>query len=158
MSIVRVSADQKNKRVFGFRAWHPSSRQMVHVRACGFDDIDENAIIVAPGKDTPSIVKMGEIVLLQDTNTRTVDGRIVYEGDIVVVEVQNEFGSFEEVIGEVTFEVRQWGYNIKIMNSSGLQLTGAMSVVDVIGNVFEGIDKDKQEFYDKQKRHKGGKK
>lgn len=158
MAILRISADQKNKRIIGFRAWHRGLRQMVHVRSCNFDIADEQAEIITPFSQTTSIAQMKELVLLQDTNSYAADGRHVYEGDIIVVELENQFGSFERCIGEVAFDEVIWGYNVKLFSGSGLPLTGRINVLDIIGNVFQGIDESKQKEYGEQKRIQGGKK
>lgn len=158
MTYVRRSTDGKHTRTIGFRAWHRGLRQMVHVSSANFDSMTEPAVIVLPGNPVAERAQMKELVLLQDTNSFDASGHPVFEGDIIVVELQNQFGSMERAIGEVIFDPVQWGYNVKLYAGSGLPLTGQINVLDIIGNVFQGIDETKRKNYAKQARAKGNKK
>jgi len=157
MSIVRISSDHKLRRVIGFKAWHKGLKRMTLVRSCHFDSVDEVAELLLPEEKVSFKAQMKELILLQNTNSITTEGREVYEGDIVLVEVENIFGSFEHAVAEVIFDDEQWGYSLRFVSSSGLQLTGCLQVVDVLGNAFEGIETDKQTIYDEQVNHSGSK-
>lgn len=158
MPYTRLSTDGKYRRTIGFRAWHRGLRQMVHVSQCNFDSMSAPALIVQPGSLIAEQAQMKELVLLQDTNSHAADGSPVYEGDIIVVVLENQFGSLERAIGEVVFDETQWGYNVKLYSGSGLPLTGKITVLDIIGNVFQGINDKKRKAYAKQKSPEGGKK
>lgn len=157
MPIVRASADNQIKRVLGFRAWHRKFHQMGMVKSCDFTDLDAEAQIQMTPSGPIVKAKMQDIVLLQDTNMTDAEGTVVFEGDLVVADVENALGSYERIIAEVIFDETAWGYGLDFDKYSGLPLTGEMAIVRVVGNVFEGPnDQLVKEVHEQKNRHEEG--
>lgn len=112
---------------------------MLVVRSCNFSDNDADADVAEFNSNIFFRVRMGDLVLLQDVNLDTMNGEPVYEGDIVIAQVQNIFGSFEEAIGEVIYDDATWGYSLRFYTYSGLPPGDTIRISGIIGNIFEGI-------------------
>lgn len=157
MPIIRASADHKHQRVFGFKAWHHGLNRMVIVKSCDFTDLNAMAELIAPLTGLPLRAKMKDLVLLQDTNMVDINGEDVFEGDLVTAKVMNVLGSSEQVVAEVVFDDENWGYNLKFDEFSGLPLTGEMRIHEIVGNVFEGLEKiPVKNTHEQEKRNEKG--
>lgn len=121
-----------------FKAWHNKLHKMMDVHSFVFHDSSADAEVSEQNSKIFFRAKMNDITLLQNTNKLSYSGERVFEGDIVIVLVGNEFDSAEEAVGEVIYDDSSWGYNVRLYEHSGLRPTG-MDIVAVIGNVFEGI-------------------
>lgn len=157
MPLTRVSPDKKFRRDIAFRAWHSKLKKMLSVRSCNFDDMEAEADVAEINSTVFFRARMGDLVLLQDVNLATVGGDVVYEGDIVIAQVQNVFGSFEDAIGEVIYDDATWGYSLKFYAHSGLPTGEMLKILNIIGNVYEGITKiPKKKTHGSQEHHKKG--
>lgn len=123
-----------------YRAWHIASKKMFSVATLNYRHGGIRHIVIigrVPKKDisyikTTDRIIPKDIILMQSTGLRDKNGKLIFEGDIVSMQV----ASFEPVIAEVT------GYS----TLPSLYLTPEkeehhdMSLWEVIGNKYENGD------------------
>lgn len=150
MSLKRQSPDGEQTRIFALRGFYRPLKKVVEVHSCAFDSLDSEAIVSLTGSSERFPVKMRDLVLLEHTNRSDINGEPIFEGHIVRGEVENEYGSWEMLEGTVLFDDNKWGFSILFDEEQKWphELTGLVSRIEIIGNIFED---DVQELQETQK-------
>lgn len=156
MSLTRQSPDGEQKRIFALRGFHRTLKRVVEVHSCSFDSLDSDAIVSLTGTEERFTVKMRDLVLLEHTNRSDVNGNPIFEGHRVRGEVENEYGSWEMLEGTVLFDDNKWGFSIMFDEEESWprELTGLVSGIEIIGNIFEDGIQELQKTQETAKSHK----
>jgi len=142
MPLLRNEKIRDRSRVFGYRAYHKGFGRVVNVHSCGFDSLDDSAVVSLPEDGLRYVTTVGELVLLEDTSRTDMFETPIYEGDEILADVENEFGSWEMIQGTVLFDEKKWGFAIDFEGTC-LPLTGRLQNIQVVGNSFDPL------FYEK---------
>lgn len=133
-------------RELKFRAFHKPSKEMVDVYA-----LFGSLIFVDIKNDTIPLARQ-DCELMQYTGLKDVEGKEIYEGDIIVIPDQfyNE-GELDHYVGIVEFISSSWKYTLKCVDSERVSILeglndmlNAIGYIDnakthfkVIGNIYE---------------------
>jgi len=110
---------------------------MVFVHSASFESPEGEAMVSLPESSLVFRAKMKEVQLLEDTSREDMNGSPIFEGDVVRAMVQNEYGSFEQLEGPVKFDEMHWGFLVEFENRNSFELSGLVSDVEIIGNMFD---------------------
>lgn len=140
---------------FKFRMWNKLSNEMKDVISINYNpDFPECSTVVA---ETNSFDKVkthtmpitcansfNNIILMQCTGLKDKNGELIYEGDILKLNILENFGVFGtdekcvEIIAPIVFE--DGGFFIEQSESSIFLGQFPMSEIEVIGNIFENSE------------------
>ena len=122
-----------------FRAWHKTWEEMGKVKRIRFDDDGNVSTVLFKGKDFGSNTKIDEIELMQSTGLKDKNGKEIFEGDIIAIEVDdtetpiNARVSQNSKIGVLMFHVFEDNEDVPMV-----ELLEDNSVAfEIIGNVYE---------------------
>jgi uncharacterized phage protein (TIGR01671 family) len=112
-------------REIKFRAWDASTKQM-------FENVQNSN-----GFD--SWLHQPDCTVMQYTGLKDKNGKEIYEGDIVIGDLRNEFGSLQEdVRGQIAWNIKSAGFVTKIPGEEQTYFIG--KYVEIIGNIYENSD------------------
>ena len=107
-------------REIKFRIWDKLNKEMINIESINFQ---ERRVY----KDTVSYRKFEDIELIEYTGLKDMDGKEIYEGDIL-------FESFGEEYFKVVFENGSFRAEA---NEYSLDLEDYAHICEVIGNIYE---------------------
>ena len=107
-------------REIKFRAWGKINKEMFNVKSINFQ---ERRIY----RNTVSYCKFNDIELMEYTGLKDMDGKEIYEGDILFESFREEY--FKVVFENGSFRAEADGYS--------LDLEDYDDICEVVGNIYE---------------------
>lgn len=122
-----------------FRAWHKTWEEMGKVKRIRFDDNGNVTTVLFKGKDLGTNTKVYEIELMQSTGIVDKNGKEIFEGDIIAIEVDDTETPINarvfqnSKIGVLMFHVFEDNEDVPMV-----ELLEDNSVAfEIIGNIYE---------------------
>lgn len=120
-----------------FRAYHKELKMMFEVLAIDFFN---KAVTVKFDKEHYRIYSFDDIILMQSTGTKDINGNDIFESDIIR---HADFYSNSETVDKVYFKDGSFMYNVVVNKYNYDVPIGKIlenSIVEVIGNVYQTPD------------------
>lgn len=122
-----------------FRAWHKTWEEMGKVKRIRFDDDGNANNVLFKGKEFGVNAKINEFELMQSTGLKDKNGKEIFEGDIIAIEVDDTETPINarvfqnSKIGVLMFHVFEDNEDVPMV-----ELLEDNSVAfEIIGNVYE---------------------
>lgn len=110
-------------REIKFRVWDKLNKEMINFESINFQ---ERRVY----KDTVSYRKFNDIELMEYTGLKDMDGKEIYEGDILFESFREEY--FKVVFENGSFRAEADGYS--------LDLEDYDDICEVVGNIYENSE------------------